>query len=64
MIFKKALQYIPDDLEIWKEAIALEDEAGAKKMLEKAVQCLPEQTELWLALAKLQPYEKAKEILN
>lgn len=37
LIFKKALQYLPDDLEIWKEAIALEDEAGAKKMLEKAV---------------------------
>jgi len=47
LIYKKPLQYIPDDLENWNEAIALEDEAGAKKCLRKLFNvCLSKQTKL------------------
>lgn len=51
-------------MELWKEAIALEEEQGAKELLEKAVTCVPHATELWLALAKLSQYEEAKGVLN
>ena len=63
-ILKRALEFIPNDLDLWKDAISLEDEDGARKLLEKAVECVPHSTELWLALAKLQDYEKAKQVLN
>ena len=63
-VLKRALEHIPNDLEIWKEAIALEDEDGAKALLYRAVECVPDSTELWLALAKLESYEKAQDVLN
>ena len=43
-IIKKALQYIPNDLDLWKDAISLEDENGAKILLERAVECIPHST--------------------
>lgn len=63
-ILLKALEHLPNDLQIWKEAISLEETEGAKQLLSKAVQCVPHATELWLALAKLETYERAKEVLN
>ena len=63
-VLKRALEQIPNDLEVWKDAIALEDEEGAKILLHRAVECVPDATELWLALARLETYEKAQEVLN
>jgi pre-mRNA-processing factor 6 len=63
-ILKKALEFLPNDLDLWKDAISLEDEIGARKLLEKAVECIPHSTELWLALANLSDYENAKIVLN
>lgn len=63
-ILKKALEYLPNDLDLWKDAISLEGEIGARKLLDKAVECIPHSTELWLALANLNDYENAKNVLN
>ena len=60
----KALEHLPNDIELWKEAISLEDSEGAIKLLYRSVECVPHSTELWLALAKLLPYSDAKIVLN
>ena len=58
------MEQLPEEVELWKEAVALEDEQGAKSLLYRAVKCAPHATELWLALAKLEKYDKAKDVLN
>ena len=63
-ILKRSLEHIPNDLDLWKETINLEDEEGAKKLLYRAVECVPHSTEMWLALSKLENYENAKQVLN
>jgi len=63
-ILLKALEHLPTEIEIWKEAISLEDKVGAKELLKRAVKCIPDSSELWLALAKLEDYEEAKSVLN
>jgi pre-mRNA-processing factor 6 len=63
-IITRALEHIPGDINLWKEAISLEDEEGAKNRLYKAVECVPNSVELWLALAKLETYENARVVLN
>lgn len=63
-IFQRALEQIPNDVELWKEAIQLESPEEAKALLYKAVKCIPQSTELWLALAKLEDYENAKTVLG
>ena len=63
-ILLKALEQIPNDIDLWKEAISIEDNDGAKALLYRAVECIPHSTELWLALAKLETYEEAKAVLN
>jgi pre-mRNA-processing factor 6 len=50
---------LPTDIELWKEAISLEEETEAKALLYSAVKCVPQCTDLWLALAKLETYSKA-----
>lgn len=59
-ILLKALEHIPNDVDLWKEATAGADDSKAKTLLYKAVQCVPHSTELWLALAKLETYDNAK----
>ena len=59
-ILLRALEQLPGDVELWKEAVTLEDNEGAKRLLYRAVECVPHSTELWLALAKLETYEQAK----
>jgi pre-mRNA-processing factor 6 len=63
-ILRKALEYIPSDVDLWKQTVALADKEEAKQLLYKGVQCVPESTDLWLALAKLENYENAKQVLN
>lgn len=60
----RALEQLPGDVELWKEAVSLEDNDGAKKLLYRATECIPDSTEIWLALAKLEAYEEAKSVLN
>ena len=59
-MLQRALEQLPGDLDVWKEAIAIEDEEGAKALLHRAVKCVPHSTELWLTLAKLEKYDIAK----
>lgn len=63
-VLKRALEYLPAELQIWKELVSLSEELEAKVLLEKAVSVLPKEVDLWLALAKLEEYKKAKEVLN
>jgi hypothetical protein len=62
---KLALEFIPNSVRIWKAAVEMEeDEEDARLMLSRAVECVPTAVELWLALARLEPYERAKQVLN
>lgn len=63
-ILKKALEFIPNSVDIWKELISLSSEQEALILLYKAVECIPKHLAMWLALAKLETYENARIILN
>ena len=60
----RALEFIPNSVVLWKEAVGLESEENAALLLRRAVEQVPESVELWLALAKLEPYEAARKTLN
>lgn len=61
---RKALEFIPNSIRLWKEAISLENETNAYILLKRAVECVPESLDMWLALARLCPYEEAQKVLN
>lgn len=61
---RKALNYISNDVELWKAAIELEEPEEAKSLLYKAIECVPYNTSIWLALAKLEDYGNARKVLN
>jgi pre-mRNA-processing factor 6 len=63
-ILRRALQYVPHSVKLWKELIELEGEDETKSLLYRAVECCPHSLEMWLALAKLEDYENAKLVLN
>lgn len=63
-VYWKALEFIPNSVVLWKQAVSLEKEEGAILLLKRAVKQIPENVELWLALAKLQNYEDARGTLN
>ena len=49
-MLRKALDFIPNSVKLWKECVALEDPENAKILLTKAVQCVPNSESIWLAL--------------
>ena len=51
-IYRKALEQLPREVELWKACVQLEQSDEAKQLLAKAVQCVPHAVDLWLALAK------------
>lgn len=61
---RKALEYISNDVELWKAAIELEEPEEAKSLLYKAIECVPYNTSIWIALAKLENYTNARRVLN
>ena len=63
-VLRKALEFIPNSVRLWKEAVSLEDEIEARVMLSRAVECVPHSVEMWLALAKLSAYKDAQKVLN
>ena len=63
-VLRRALEFIPNSVRLWKEAVGLEDVDDARVMLARAVECVPSSVDLWLALAKLEKYEEAKAVLN
>jgi pre-mRNA-processing factor 6 len=64
-ILRKALEFVPDSMRLWKAAIELEeDPEDAKIMLAAAVEYIPYSVELWLALARLESKDRAKQVLN
>ena len=60
----KALEQLPSDIDLWKEAVQLASPDEAKSLLYKATENVPHSNELWLALAKLETYENARVVLN
>lgn len=64
LVLRRALEFIPHSVKLWKAVIELEDPEGARIMLGRAVECIPRSVELWLALARLEKYVEAKKTLN
>ncbi|KDO29186.1 hypothetical protein SPRG_05428 [Saprolegnia parasitica CBS 223.65] len=64
LVLRRALEFIPGAVAIWKAVIELEDADGARLMLGRAVECVPESVDMWLALARLETYDHAKRTLN
>lgn len=64
-MLRRALEFIPDSVSIWKQVVSLEeDEDNARMLLARAVECVPTSVDLWLALARLETYANAKKVLN
>jgi hypothetical protein len=60
-VLRRALEFVPKSVKLWKAAVELESSDDARVMLHRAVECVPESVELWLALAKLETYvQRAK----
>ena len=55
-MLRRALEFVPKSVKLWKAAVELESSDDARVMLHRAVECVPESVELWLALAKLETY--------
>jgi hypothetical protein len=55
-VLRRALEFVPKSVKLWKAAVELESPDDARVMLHRAVECVPESVELWLALAKLETY--------
>lgn len=58
-IYRRALEQLPREVDLWKNCVELEQPEEAKMLLAKAVQCVPHSVDLWLALAKLETYKSA-----
>ena len=58
-IYRRALEQLPREVDLWKACVQLEQPEEAKQLLAKAVQCVPHSSDLWLALAKLEAYKQA-----
>jgi hypothetical protein len=43
-LLAKALEHIPEEIEIWRLAMELEDEEGKKSLLYRAVESIPHST--------------------
>ena len=63
-IYRRALEQLPREVDLWKECVQLDKPDEAKQLLAKAVQCVPHSVELWLALAKLENYKNAQGVLQ
>ena len=63
-VLRRALEFVPKSVKLWKAAVELESADDARVMLHRAVECVPESVELWLALARLENYNEAKAVLN
>ena len=63
-IYRRALEQLPREVDLWKECVKLEQPDEAKQLLAKAVQCVPHTVDLWLALAKLETYKNAQGVLQ
>jgi len=61
---RKALNYISNDVELWRACIELEESEEAKSLLYKAIECVPQDTSIWIALAKLEEYKNARKVLS
>jgi len=64
VVLRRALEFIPNSVQLWKTAIELEDVSDARIMLARATECVPHSVEMWLALAKLETHENARKVLN
>jgi len=64
VVLRRALEFIPDSVKLWKAAVELENQVDARLLLSRAVECVPKSTEMWLALARLETYQQAKVVIN
>lgn len=64
VVLRRALEFVPNSVKLWKTAIELEGVEDALIMLGRAVECVPHSVDMWLALARLETYENAQRVLN
>lgn len=64
MVLRRALEFVPNSVKLWKTAIELEGVEDALILLGRAVECVPHSVDMWLALARLETYENAQKVLN
>ena len=64
VILRRALEFVPNSVKLWRTAIELETAEDARIMLGRAVECVPHSVDMWLALARLETYDNAKSVLN
>lgn len=64
VVLRRALEFVPNSVKLWKTAIELEGVEDALIMLGRAVECVPHSVDMWLALARLETYENAQKVLN
>ena len=64
IVLRRALEFVPNSVQLWKTAIELEEVDDARIMLARAVECVPRAVDMWLALARLETYENARRVLN
>ena len=62
-IYRRSLEQLPREVDLWKACVQLELPEEAKQLLARAVQCVPHAVDLWLALAKLETYKHAQGVL-
>lgn len=75
-ILRKALEFVPNSVRLWKAAVQLEDPDNARILLSRAVECVlvylsltftrcvPQSVDIWLALARLETHDNARKVLN
>lgn len=64
-VLMRALESLPNSVNIWKELVNLEDEKeDVKRMLQKATELCPQEWDFWLTLINLSEYKEAKTLLN
>lgn len=64
VVLRRALEFVPNSVKLWKTTIELEGVEDALIMLGRAVECVPHSVDMWLALARLETYENAQRVLN
>ena len=64
LVLRRALEFVPNSVKLWRVAIDLESVEDARIMLGRAVECVPRSVDMWLALARLETYQNARKVLN
>lgn len=64
-VLMKALEFLPNNVNLWKELVNQEsEEESAKRLLLKAIQLCPESWDFWSSLINMSEFSESKKLLN